>query len=232
MKIALRNFLTTLRRYKASSLLNIIGLTLAFTACYIILVQVRWEMTYNRTLRDSERIYLVESTDWYTPGLWQAWLCRPMSERLIASTSAVEAGGCSWSGFGPTVVLRENASKMGYDRFNTYSGFISLSLLDVFDFQPVAGDVHDLKRAQSVIISRTTAEQLGVGVGTWSGATSNSLRPRMPARWWPSSRISLRTRCWPAARWPWIWATGRSTTPRSGVTTTLSGFIREPILGQ
>ena len=34
MKIALRNFLTTLRRYKASSLLNIVGLTLAFTAFY------------------------------------------------------------------------------------------------------------------------------------------------------------------------------------------------------
>ena len=165
MKIALRNFLTTLRRYKASSLLNIIGLTLAFTACYIILVQVRWEMTYNRTLRDSERIYLIETTDWYEPGAWQSWINRPLSERLISSTSAIEAGGCSWSGFGPTVVLRENASKMGYDRFNTYSGFISLSLLDVFDFKPVAGDVHDLKRAQSVIISRTTAEQLGVGVG-------------------------------------------------------------------
>ena len=165
MKIALRNFLTTLRRYKASSLLNIIGLTLAFTACYIILAQVRWEMTYNRTLRDSERIYLIETTDWYEPGAWQSWINRPLSERLISSTSAIEAGGCSWSGFGPTVVLRENASKMGYDRFNTYSGFISLSLLDVFDFQPVAGDVHDLKRAQSVIISRSTAEQLGVGIG-------------------------------------------------------------------
>ena len=165
MKIALRNFLTTLRRYKASSLLNIIGLTLAFTACYIILVQVRWEMTYNRTLRDSERIYLIETTDWYEPGAWQSWINRSLSERLISSTSAIEAGGCSWSGFGPTVVLRENASKMGYDRFNTYSGFISLSLLDVFDFKPVAGDVHDLKRAQSVIISRSTAEQLGVGIG-------------------------------------------------------------------
>ena len=165
MKIALRNFLTTLRRYKASSLLNIVGLTLAFTACYIILVQVRWEMTYNRTLRDSEHIYLIETTDWYEPGAWQSWINRPLSERLISSTSAIEAGGCSWSGFGPTVVLRENASKMGYDRFNTYSGFISLSLLDVFDFKPVAGDVHDLKRAQSVIISRSTAEQLGVGIG-------------------------------------------------------------------
>ena len=166
MKIALRNFLTTLRRYKASSLLNIVGLTLAFTACYIILVQVRWEMTYNRTLKDSERIYLVESTDWYTPGAWQSWLCRPMVERFITSTSAVESGGCTWGGFGPMTVLRENASKMGYDRFNNiYTGSISLPLLDVFDFKSVAGDVHDLKRAQSVIISRSTAEQLGVGVG-------------------------------------------------------------------
>ena len=166
MKIALRNFLTTLRRYKASSLLNIVGLTLAFTAFYVILVQVRWEMTYNRTLRDSERIYLVESTDWYTPGAWQSWLCRPMVERFITSTSAVESGGCTWGGFGPMTVLRENASKMGYDRFNNiYTGSISLPLLDVFDFKSVAGDVHDLKRAQSVIISRSTAEQLGVGVG-------------------------------------------------------------------
>ena len=166
MKIALRNFLTTLRRYKVSSLLNIVGLTMAFTACYIILVQVRWEMTYNRTLPDSERIYLVEFTDWYTPGAWQSWLCRPMVERFITSTSAVEAGGCTWGGFGPSVVLRENATKMGYDRFNNiYSGSVSLPLLDVFDFKPVAGDVHDLKRAQSVIVSRSTAEQLGVGVG-------------------------------------------------------------------
>ncbi len=165
MKIALRNFFTTLRRYKASSLLNIVGLTLAFTACYIILVQVRWEMTYNRTLRDSERIYLVESTDWYEPGAWQSWLNRPMVERLIASTSAVEAGGCSWGGFGPTVMLRENASKMDYDRFNLNAGPISLPLLDVFDFQTVAGDVHDLKRPQSVILSRSAAERLGVGIG-------------------------------------------------------------------
>ena len=32
MKIAFHNFLTTLRRYKVSSLLNVIGLTLTHTA--------------------------------------------------------------------------------------------------------------------------------------------------------------------------------------------------------
>ena len=87
MKIAFRNFLTTLRRYKLSSLLNIIGLTLAFTAFYIILVQVRWELTYNRTLDNSERIYLVETTDWYEPGAWQAWVCQaPGSYQSVVST--------------------------------------------------------------------------------------------------------------------------------------------------
>ena len=40
MKIAFRNFLTTLRRYKILSLLNVIGLTLAFTAFYVIMTQV------------------------------------------------------------------------------------------------------------------------------------------------------------------------------------------------
>ena len=68
MKIAFRNFLTMLRRYKASSLLNIVGLTLAFTAFYIILVQVRWELTYNRSIPDADRIYLVELQSWYEPG--------------------------------------------------------------------------------------------------------------------------------------------------------------------
>ena len=40
MKIALKNFLTTLRRNKAASLLNVLGLSLAFTVFYIIASQV------------------------------------------------------------------------------------------------------------------------------------------------------------------------------------------------
>ena len=53
MKIAFRNFLTTLRRYKISSLLNVIGLTLAFTAFYVIMTQVWWELGYNRSLHEA-----------------------------------------------------------------------------------------------------------------------------------------------------------------------------------
>ena len=119
-----------LRRYKASSLLNIVGLTLAFTAFYIILVQVRWELTYNRSIPDADRIYLVELQSWYEPGSWQSWINRPVSERVIASASGVEAGGCSWGGFGSGLVWRQNASRMGYDKFAVSAGAISVPLLE------------------------------------------------------------------------------------------------------
>ena len=36
--IALKNFLHTLRRYKAATLLNILGLAVAFAAFYILMV--------------------------------------------------------------------------------------------------------------------------------------------------------------------------------------------------
>ena len=40
MKIAFKNFITTLKRYKIASVLNIAGLALAFVAFYIIMSQV------------------------------------------------------------------------------------------------------------------------------------------------------------------------------------------------
>lgn len=165
MKIILRNFWTMLRRYTTSSLLNVVGLTLAFTAFYIILVQVWWEVRYNRALPDAERIYLVETPDWYEPGRWSAWLNRPVAERVIASLPGVEAGGCLWGGFGEGVVWRQNASKTGYDKFELSNGQVSLPLLDVFSFRSLEGDVHDLKKPRSVALSRSAAETLGVGIG-------------------------------------------------------------------
>ena len=165
MKIALRNFLSTLRRYKASSLLNIVGLTLAFAAFYILLVQGWWELGYNRSLPDAERVYLVETADWYSPGRWSSWLNRLVPERVIASVPEVEAGGCMWGGFSENTVYLQNASKMGYDKRSASFGQISAPFVDVFSFRSVAGDVHDIARPKSAIVSRRTAERLGIGTG-------------------------------------------------------------------
>ena len=144
MKIAFRNFLTTLRRYKISSLLNVIGLTLAFTAFYVIMTQVWWELGYNRSLHEADRIYLVENEDWYEPGKWSSWLNRPVPERVIASTAGVEVGGCMWGGFGSGTCWTSNEPSFGYNKFSASCGSVSLPFLDVFAFRSVEGDVHDI----------------------------------------------------------------------------------------
>ena len=166
MKIAFRNFLTTLRRYKVSSLLNVIGLTLAFTAFYVIMTQVWWELGYNRSLHEADRIYLVENEDWYEPGKWSSWLNRPVPERVIASTAGVEVGGCMWGGFGSGTCWTSNEPSFGYNKFSASCGSVSLPFLDVFVFRSVEGDVHDLGKPKSVIVSREAAERMRVGVGS------------------------------------------------------------------
>ena len=55
----IKNFLMTLRRYKVAGVLNILGLTMAFVAFYVIAAQVWYSVTYNRPLEDSDRVYMI-----------------------------------------------------------------------------------------------------------------------------------------------------------------------------
>lgn len=83
--------------HKGSSLvatfLNIIGLTFAFTALYIIIVQVHYDLTYNHGIKDSENIYLLTSADGYNEGKYSPYENRPISEGIINGLGIIEKGG-------------------------------------------------------------------------------------------------------------------------------------------
>lgn len=53
----LRNLTHTLTRNKISSLLNIIGLALAFATTYILSVQVWYNLSYNSYFKDGNHCY-------------------------------------------------------------------------------------------------------------------------------------------------------------------------------
>ena len=57
----MKEFFKNLRRYPTSSILNILGLGIAFAAAYAILVQVTYDLSFNRTLKDSERVFRLET---------------------------------------------------------------------------------------------------------------------------------------------------------------------------
>ena len=89
-----------------------------------------------------------------------------MPERVIASTAGVEVGGCMWGGFGSGTCWTSNEPSFGYNKFSASCGSVSLPFLDVFAFRSVEGDVHDLGKPKSVIVSREAAERMRVGVGS------------------------------------------------------------------
>lgn len=173
MKIALHNFLTTLRRYKASSLLNIVGLTLAFTAFYVILVQVRWEMTFNRAIPEAERIYLVAPLSPFDETEYSINSPRPEGEQLIAQSPEIVAGGCirPWHWEQPVWVRR------GGDLLRLQGSFneVSAGFVETMGLQALEGELKALKQPNSIALSRSQAERLGLRVGDvlWFGDEEN-----------------------------------------------------------
>ncbi|MBR7115715.1 MAG: hypothetical protein IKC66_07180, partial [Alistipes sp.] len=92
MKIAFTNFITTLKRYKTASVLNIAGLTLAFITFYIMMAQVYYGFTYNRSIPDNERIYLVTTTN-EKEGPYCEFAPRKTTQKIMQECSDVELWG-------------------------------------------------------------------------------------------------------------------------------------------
>src|SRR5688572_26946602 len=58
VKIAFRNFL----RRKVFSIINILGLSIGFAACLILLTYIEFELSYDRHNEKADRIYRTVST--------------------------------------------------------------------------------------------------------------------------------------------------------------------------
>ena len=162
MKIAFKNFLTTLKRYKTASVLNIVGLTLAFMAFYIIMAQVVYNVSYNRSIEDSERVYLIPP-QWSGENEWSSYSPRYTTEQAFKLCPDVEYGG-SW---------RPEQAKRVYRRYSNYHFepfdggccVISPSMFDVLSFKSVEGNLHDISKPDHVVISQSLAKRMDVSVG-------------------------------------------------------------------
>ncbi|MBR6366757.1 MAG: FtsX-like permease family protein [Bacteroidaceae bacterium] len=77
-----RSLIYMARRFKMATALNFIGLTVAFSACYLFLTQVIYNHSYNKCLKDSERLYRVEFRDIFEEGRWEAHTSRMVADEL------------------------------------------------------------------------------------------------------------------------------------------------------
>ena len=165
MKYLFHNFINTLRHYKVSSLLNIIGMAVAFAAFYVILTQVQWGFTYNQGLPDGERIFVMTRPNPGQDGKLELYFSRPMAEELCTSISGVEAFGTATfaSGVDESIFYLKEGDDVR--KFTAVEQRISQSVLDVFGFEVESGSFDEMSRKGAVAISSRFASEHGLNVG-------------------------------------------------------------------
>ena len=142
-----------------SSALNILGLTAAFAVLYIILVQVHHDLSFNKALKDSDRIYVLTQKE-INQSEYSSYLCRPLGEYVINSSPDIEAGGCGKI-IGNPITVRVSD---GQSPVSISIAAMNKGARDVFGFELVAGNWDDLT-GTGFALSESAAKRLGVQVG-------------------------------------------------------------------
>ena len=144
-------------------MLNIVGMAMAFAALYVIMVQVNFDLGYNKKVKDSDRIYAISMPDWFTPGNWKTTLSRPLCENVINNVSCVECGGTTsiGKGYSEKFSLQEDGNSSFYLNVSQSS----LGAFKVFNVEAVEGSIDNIVPWKDLVISDTKAEKLGLHVG-------------------------------------------------------------------
>lgn len=155
MKTIIRNFLNALRRFKMATLLNILGLSVAFAAFMVIMMQLDYDRNFDKFHPDYDKIFRIEFVN---KNEVQAIINRPMSELIFASSPHIIAGTLS-SPWGTKTFfnIEENGVQHSYEENMVMT---SPEYMDVFTFDFVEGTKDVFKEPGHVVIPLSLSRKL------------------------------------------------------------------------
>ncbi|MCQ2228702.1 MAG: FtsX-like permease family protein [Bacteroidales bacterium] len=78
----MKGLIYVFKRYKVASLLNLVGMIVAFAVCFVLLTQVCFQRNYNKSFDNYEQLCRLESVIWYDK--WSTFINRPLCEFLTS----------------------------------------------------------------------------------------------------------------------------------------------------
>ena len=156
MKTILRNFFSVLRRFKTASILNVLGLSIAFVAFMLIMMQVNYDYTFDRSLRDADAIFRLDVVQG-TEGS-QAIINRPFARAFVESSPHIKEG-CLLSGWvgNRFFYVEQGGQRTSYkeDAWGATPGVLS-----VFHFDMLEGNERSLDEPNSVVLPESMAKKI------------------------------------------------------------------------
>ncbi len=165
MKQILYQFLAMLRRYSLSSALNVLGLGIAFASFYLIMVQVGYELRFNRNIEDYERIYNLQVKGIFSKENYSTNICRPFADMILGEKPQIESYGTLELGDLGMVLNKGTDSSESIEMRNARTTDGSYS---VFAFNPLKGSFDELinNPDKSIAISSKMAKDFDLDLGS------------------------------------------------------------------
>ncbi|GGK04461.1 ABC transporter permease [Parabacteroides faecis] len=155
MKTLIKNFFSVLRRFKMATILNILGLSIAFTAFMIILMQLDYDWSFDKSHRKADCIYRVERT--FGDGVTIP-TNRPLADIFFQSSPHIKAGALVSPWLKEIYfTIDKNGEKVSYlePMIRVYPEYT-----DVFEFDMVEGSANALSQPEHVLIPQSIANKL------------------------------------------------------------------------
>ena len=141
------------RKTGVSTLINILGMSVAFAAAMILMVQVRWDTTYDANYEGHKQVFRMEN-NWMDKGLFSTSISRPMIEIAKTASPNIEAVGTYW-----TMPHEATLKKDGEETIlSVPSVRVDSSMFSVFPFEWVEGSAREFTASETAVVSEEYAK--------------------------------------------------------------------------
>ena len=141
------------RKTGVSTLINILGMSVAFAAAMILMVQVRWDTTYDANFEGHKQVFRVEN-NWMDKGLFSTSFSRPMIEIAKTASPNIEAVGTYWT-MPHEVTLKKDGEQT---ILSVPSARVDSSMFSVFPFEWVEGSAREFAAGETAVVSEEYAK--------------------------------------------------------------------------
>jgi len=155
MNPIIRNLFSTVRRFRLTMTLNILGISVAFSAFMVIMIQLDYDYGFDKFHKDSDKIFRLEFT---RGSLWQNAVSRPLAEHFFESSPHIVAGAIGTQSPVKSFFLVENDGVRNF--FEEGAMLVSPDFFDVFTFDFVEGSKDALKTPGNIIIPLSLSRKL------------------------------------------------------------------------
>ena len=141
------------RKTGVSTLINVLGMSVAFAAAMILMVQVKWDATYDRNFKEHGQVFRMEN-NFIDEGLFSTFICRPMIELARTASPNVAAVG-TINDLGNVVYYREGEKESA---ISVPALQVDSSLFSVFHFEWIEGSAQDFTVKGTAILDEAFAK--------------------------------------------------------------------------